>query len=60
MVLFMVVCKTTPPPLLKKSPQKKLSKVLVRFFLKLVIIKIQDPMKEDKCDLKCIQVLWRV
>lgn len=54
MVLFMVVCKTPPP--------KKLSKVLVRFFIffKLVIIKIRDPMKEDKCDLKRIQVLWRV
>lgn len=60
MVLFMVVCKTTPP--LKKKTPKKLSKVLVRFFIffKLVIIKIRDPMKEDKCDLKRIQVLWRV
>lgn len=56
MVLFMVVCKTS------KTPPKKLSKVLVRFFIffKLVIIKIRDPMKEDKCDLKRIQVLWRV
>lgn len=58
MVLFMVLCKTNKPKKKnKKQTPKKLSKLLVRFFLKLVIIKIQDPMKEDKCDLKRIQVL---